>query len=91
MRRGTPAGRTSRDSPQVAESRNTAGSTASADPQYASPTPDRPPPEPLKVRVELVVVHESAAQELLKRQAMAVREALQWFADHPPEHEGPVS
>jgi hypothetical protein len=64
---------------------------ASADPQYVSHNPDRPPSEPLKVRVELVVVHESAAQELLKRQAMAVREALQWLADHPPDHEGTVS
>nr|WP_193599462.1 hypothetical protein [Micromonospora purpureochromogenes] len=47
----------------------------------------RPAPEPLKVRVELVVVDGQAGKELLKRQAAAVREALQWFADHPPDEE----
>jgi hypothetical protein len=35
------------------------------------------------VRIELVVVDGPDAKELLKRQAAAVREALQWFADNP--------
>jgi hypothetical protein len=43
----------------------------------------RRPPEPLKVRVELVVVDGEAGKELMKRQAAAVRDALQWFADNP--------
>jgi hypothetical protein len=90
-RRGTPAGRTSNDSPEVVESRVADGPAPSTEAQYASRTTGRPPPEPLKVRVELVVADGTAAKELLKRQAMAVREALQWFADHPPDHEGTAS
>ena len=36
--------------------------------------------------IELVVVDNSGqlGKELLRRQGAAVREALQWFADHPP-------
>jgi hypothetical protein len=37
------------------------------------------------VKIEFVVVNGPAADELIKRQAAAVRDALQWFADHPPE------
>ncbi|MDT5027580.1 MAG: hypothetical protein QOE61_4006 [Micromonosporaceae bacterium] len=44
----------------------------------------RRPSEPLKVRLELVVVDGEAGRELMQRQAAVVREALQWFADNPP-------
>jgi hypothetical protein len=37
------------------------------------------------VKIEFVVVDGPAAEELIKRQAAAVRDALQWFADHPPD------
>jgi len=57
-------------------------------PIYTPRASGRPGPEPLRVRVELVVVHVPAATELLKRQAAVVREALQWFADSPPDDEG---
>jgi hypothetical protein len=40
---------------------------------------------PLKVKVEFVVVPGPAAEELIKRQTAAVRDALQWFADHPSD------
>jgi hypothetical protein len=41
------------------------------------------------VRVELVVIDSNGqlGKELLRRQAAVVREALQWFADHPPTGE----
>ncbi len=41
------------------------------------------------VRIELVVIDSDSqlGKELLRRQAAAVREALRWFADHPPTHE----
>jgi hypothetical protein len=43
----------------------------------------QPHPRPLSVKVTLVVVHGATADELMKRQAAAVRETLQWFVDHP--------
>jgi hypothetical protein len=38
------------------------------------------------VYIELVVVDSNGelGKQLLRKQAAAVREALQWFADHPP-------
>jgi hypothetical protein len=41
------------------------------------------------VRIELVVIDSNGqlGKELLRRQASAVKEALQWFADHPPTDE----
>lgn len=38
------------------------------------------------VRIELVVIDSDSqlGQELHHRQAAIVKEALQWFADHPP-------
>jgi len=39
--------------------------------------------EPLKVRIELVVVDGEAGKELLRQQAAAVRDALRWFAANP--------
>jgi len=35
------------------------------------------------VRIELVVVDGEDGKELLRRQGAVVREALQWFHDHP--------
>ncbi|MEU0547632.1 hypothetical protein [Micromonospora sp. NPDC005979] len=65
-----------------------------------TPTPERVirPPFPVQpphrrsrlgeptVYIELVVVDSNGqlGKELLQRQGAAVREALQWFADHPP-------
>jgi hypothetical protein len=37
------------------------------------------------VKIEFVVMHGPAAEELIKKQSAAVRDALQWFADHPPD------
>jgi hypothetical protein len=44
----------------------------------------RPPPEALKVHIELVVVDGEEGKALMQRQATVVREALRWFADNPP-------
>lgn len=84
-RRATPARRQAGDSPEVAESRDADAAPPDGESKYAPRASGRPAAEPLRVRVELVVVDGPAAKELLKRQAAAVREALQWFADHPPE------
>jgi hypothetical protein len=43
----------------------------------------RPPPEALKVHIELVVVDGEEGKALIQRQATVVREALRWFADNP--------
>jgi hypothetical protein len=37
------------------------------------------------MKVELVVVTGPAAEALFKKQAAAARDALRWFADHPPD------
>jgi hypothetical protein len=44
-RRGTPAGQSDRDAPQVAESRGPNESASPDEPKYASRTPGRPAPE----------------------------------------------
>ena len=36
------------------------------------------------VYIEFVVVNGELGKQLLRKQAAAIREALQWFADHPP-------
>ncbi len=41
--------------------------------------------EPLKVKIEFVVVDGPAAEELIRIQASALKEALQWFADNSPD------
>ena len=87
-RRAAPGHRRAGDSPEVAESRGADAAPPDGESTYAPRAAGRPAPDPLRVRVELVVVDGPAAKELLKRQAAAVREALRWFADHPPE-EGP--
>ena len=71
------------DSPQVAEGHDDKPSPGAGESKYPATAPGRPAPEPLKVRIELVVVDGPDAKELLKRQAAVVREALQWFADNP--------
>ncbi|MBI1758792.1 MAG: hypothetical protein HYR62_06160 [Actinobacteria bacterium] len=52
-----------------------------------------PRPAPLRVRVELVVLHGPEAAELLTRQAAAVRDALTWLATHPAptDHQRPTN
>jgi hypothetical protein len=37
------------------------------------------------MKIEFVVVSGPAADELVKTQAAAVRDALQWFAENPPD------
>jgi hypothetical protein len=48
----------------------------------APPAPARTPPP--KVRIELVLVGGAEGKQLRARQAAAIREALRWFAQHPP-------
>ena len=58
--------------------------------QVTLPRP-RPPrhntaaPIRLTSKITFVVVHGTAAEELIKRQGAAVRDALEWFAHHPPD------
>lgn len=54
-------------------------------PRYRAATAARPYAEPLRMTVELVVVTGPSAEALIKKQAAAVRDALRWFAEHPPE------
>jgi Resolvase, N terminal domain len=82
-RRATPRRGHGGDSPRVVEGRDEEASPTAGESKYPAPAQGRPAPEPLNVRIELVVVDGPDAKELLKRQAAAVREALQWFADNP--------
>lgn len=50
----------------------------------------RPPPQPLKVRVELVLVNGPEGKYLRQRQAEAMREALRWIAEHPVDPDRPA-
>lgn len=59
------------------------GSPRPGESKYPSTSPGRPNPAPLHVRIELVVIDSPDAKELLRRQAAAVRGALEWFAAHP--------
>lgn len=79
-RRATPARQTLGDSPEVAESRGESTAPTDDESKYAPRAPGRPAAEPLKVRIQLVVVDGPAAKELVKRQAIVVREALLRFA-----------
>ena len=49
---------------------------------YGAAPRGRPGPEPLKVRIELVLVDGPEGKQLRARQAAAIREALRWFAEH---------
>jgi hypothetical protein len=44
-----------------------------------------PGTDPLSLKITFVVVHGTAAEELIERQGAAVRDALEWFANHPPD------
>jgi hypothetical protein len=44
-----------------------------------------PGTDQLSEKITFVVVHGTAAEELIKRQGAAVRDALEWFASHPPD------
>jgi hypothetical protein len=72
----SPGDRADKPSPQANESSYAAAAPAGAQPGGA---------HPLRVKITFVVVHGTAAEELIKRQGAAVREALEWFASHPPE------
>jgi hypothetical protein len=37
------------------------------------------------MKVELLVITGPSAKALIRHQAAAVRDALRWFADHPPD------
>jgi hypothetical protein len=56
---------------------------------YHAAPPGRPGPEPLKVRIELVLVSDPEGKQLRMRQAAAIREALRWFAEHPNPRQNP--
>jgi len=83
-RRGESSG-SSGDSRRVAESRDDQGSSQAIESKYdAAAAASRARAGPLTVKIEFVVVNGPAAEELIKRQAAAVRDALQWFAANPP-------
>jgi len=54
---------------------------------YHAAPPGRPGPQPLKTRIELVLVSGPEGKQLRMRQAAAIREALRWFAEHPNPHQ----
>ncbi len=55
--------------------------------RYHAAPPGRPGPQPLKTRIELVLVSGPEGKQLRMRQAAAIREALRWFAEHPNPHQ----
>jgi hypothetical protein len=59
-----------------------AASPANGESRYP-PGPAQPDDRPLKVHIELRLVHGPAGKQLRARQAAAIREALRWFAEHP--------
>jgi hypothetical protein len=73
------------DSCRVAESRADPGSPRVGESKYDPAAARQRGTRPLNVKIEFVVVHGPVAEELIKRQGTAVRDALQWFADHPPD------
>ncbi|MFC6022709.1 hypothetical protein ACFP2T_41960 [Plantactinospora solaniradicis] len=88
----TPAPPTSDDAEETVKDQGVEAFPDTGGSKYPPRGPGRPASEPLKVRVELIVVDDpAAAKELLKRQAAVVKEALQWFADNPPDAEGDES
>ena len=81
-RRATPAPPAGGDE---AASRDAHGTPRADESKYDPATVKRPGVDPLTVKIEFVVVHGPAADELIKRQATAIRDALQWFAEHLPD------
>lgn len=73
------------DSQRVAEGRDDQGSPRAGESKYDPAAARQPGIRPLNVKIEFVVLRGPAAEELIKRQGAAVRDALQWFADHPPD------
>lgn len=73
------------DSHRVAECRDDKGPPRVGESKYDPAAARQPAIQPLKVKIEFVVVRGPAAEQLIKRQVAAVRDALQWFADHPPD------
>jgi hypothetical protein len=66
------------DSPPAGESR------------YRPPAPDRPEPQPPRVRIELVTVDGAEGRQLRATQAEAMWEALQWLHHrHRPASDSP--
>lgn len=55
------------------------------DPATESAATEPPKSQHLNVKIEFVVLDGAAAEELIRKQAAAVRDALRWFADHPPD------
>jgi len=77
--------RPSGDSRRVAGSRDAKGSPSANESKYDAAAGRRSGAGPLTVKIEFVVVSGPAADELIKTQAAAVRDALQWFAENPPD------
>jgi hypothetical protein len=73
------------DSGRVAEGRDDNDSPPGNESKDDAAAPGRHRAGPLKVKIEFVVVSGPAADELIKTQAAAVRDALQWFAENPPD------
>lgn len=73
----SPGDRADKPSPQADESRYGAAAQVGAT--------RHPGTDPLSLKIALVVVHGTAAEELIKQQGAAVRDALEWFASHPPD------
>lgn len=74
----SPGDRADKASPPADESRYGSAAQAGAT--------QHPGTGPLSVKITFVVVHGTGADELAKRQGAAVRDALEWFASHPPHN-----
>jgi hypothetical protein len=70
----SPGDRADKPSPPAEESRYGAAARGGATLHSGN--------DPLSVRITFVVVHGTTAEELIKRQGAAVRDALEWFARH---------
>jgi len=73
----SPGDRADKPSPPTDESRYGAAAQAGAT--------HHPDTDPLNLKLTFVVVHGTAAKELIKQQGAAIRDALEWFARHPME------
>ena len=73
----SPGFRANKPSPPADESSYVAAAGAGAT--------QHPGIEALSLKVTFVVVRGTAAEELIKQQGAAVRDALEWFAGHPPD------
>ena len=71
----SPGDRADKPSPRADEASYVAADQAGAT--------QHPGTDPLSLKITFVVVHGTAAEELIKRQGAAVQDALEWFARHP--------